>query len=86
MADNFINKDNFGLNVKLPTRTAQQIQESASGLVGGLWDPLFNFIDENQNVFKGNVADEIEKYNLMMINVGAALRERTVGTSLNLNG
>ena len=87
MSNEFLN-DKFGLNVKLPTRTMQQIEESANGLVGGLWAPLFDFISnsDNQNVFQGNVATEIEKYNLMMFNLGSALRERTNGVNLNLNG
>lgn len=88
MAEDFVNNNQFGLNVKLPTRTMQQIQESAGGLVGGLWDPLFDFIidSKNQNVFNGSVANEIEKYNLMMFNTGSLLREREKGLNLNLNG
>ena len=84
MADNFIKNNNW--DIKFPTKTIQKTQQVASGLASGLWEPLFNFIDENQNVFQGNVANEIEKYNLAMINVGAALRERTNGITLNLMG
>ncbi len=85
MADNFI-KQPFGLNIKVPTRTIHQTEKTAQGVVNSLWEPLFNFIDENQNVFTGNIANEIEKYNLMMFNVGAALRKESHGGSFDIKG
>ncbi len=85
MAENFF-KQPFGMNIKVPTRTIKQTKESAQGAVSGLWEPLFNFIDENQNVFTGNVAHEIEKYNLMMFNVGAALRKDKVNGAFDVKG
>ena len=85
MAENFI-KQPFGLNIKVPTRTIKQSQETAQGVVSSLWEPLFNFIDQNQNVFTGNVANEIEKYNLMMFNVGAALRQGNTNGSFDVKG
>ena len=51
MADNFI-KQPFGLNVKVPARTIKQIEKTAGGTVNGIWEPLFNFIDENLNKIK----------------------------------
>ena len=85
MSDNFI-KQPFGLNIKVPTRTINQGEKTAQGMVNSLWEPLFNFIDENQNVFTGNVANEIEKYNLMMFNVGSALRKESHGGSFDVKG
>ena len=85
MSDNFI-KQPFGLNIKVPTRTIHQGEKTAKGMVNSLWEPLFNFIDENQNVFTGNVANEIEKYNLMMFNVGSALRKESHGGSFDVKG
>ena len=85
MADGIINQP-FGLNVKVPTRTMQQIKQTAEGTVGGLWDPLFSFIDDNQNVFTGNVANQIEKYNLMMFNIGAELRKGSDHVTFNVKG
>lgn len=85
MSDNFI-KQPFGLNIKVPTRTIHQGEKTAQGMVNSLWEPLFNFIDENQNVFTGNVANEIEKYNLMMFNVGSALRKEGHGGSFDVKG
>lgn len=85
MADNFV-KQPFGMNIKVPTRTVKQTKETAQGVVNNLWEPLFNFIDENQNVFTGNVANEIEKYNLMMFNVGSALRKGNTNGGLDIKG
>lgn len=85
MADGILN-NSFGLNVHLPKRTLQQIQETAGNAAGGVFEPLFNFISENQNVFTGNVANEIEKYNLMMFNVGAALRKEGDISSFDVKG
>ena len=85
MADGILN-NSFGLNVHLPKRTIKQIQETAGNTAGGVLEPLFNFISENQNVFTGNVANEIEKYNLMMFNVGAALRKESGDISFDIKG
>lgn len=85
MADGILN-NTFGLNVHLPKKTLQQIQETAGNATGGVLEPLFNFISENQNVFTGNVANEIEKYNLMMFNVGAALRNESEPYSFDVKG
>ncbi len=87
MADgnNMLNKP-FGLNIKVPTRTIKQTQETAQNTVNGLWQPLFNFIDENQAVFKGDIAKEIEKYNLMSYNVGAALRKGNTNGGFDVKG
>ena len=42
MADNFVNQP-FGLNIKIPVKTMQQIEKSAQGSVAGVFEPLFNF-------------------------------------------
>ncbi len=85
MANDFLNKP-FGMNIKVPTRTIKQTQETAQGVVSGIWEPLFSFIDQNQNVFSGNVAGEIEKYNIMSYNVGAALRKGNTNGGFNVQG
>ena len=76
MADgnNILNQP-FGLNIKFPTRTVQQGQDTVNHAIGGVFEPLFNFISENQNVFTGEIAEQIEKYNLMSYNTGAILRK-----------
>lgn len=85
MTENFF-KQPFGLNIKVPTRTIKQSQETAQNAVNGIFEPIFGFIDDNQNVFTGNVANEIEKYNLMMFNVGAALRKGSTNGGFDVKG
>ena len=86
MTENFF-KQPFGMNIKVPVKTIKQVEKTAEGTVSGLWEPLFNFIDTNQQVFNGNVANEIEKYNLMQYNLGAALRrDKATGIDFDVKG
>lgn len=86
MTENFF-KQPFGMNIKVPLKTIKQVEKTAEGTVSGIFEPLFNFIDSNQQVFNGNVANEIEKYNLMQYNIGAALRRDKVnGIDFDVKG
>ena len=86
MSENF-SKQPFGMNIKVPVKTIKQVEKTAEGTVSGIWEPLFNFIDSNQQVFNGNVASEIEKYNLMQYNIGAALRrDKITGIDFDVKG
>ena len=51
----------FGLNVKVPERTIQQAGETLEELVKSPAAPLFEFLEENESVFNGDVAFEINK-------------------------
>ena len=64
----------FGLNITMPTRTIQQAKETMGKAISGLWDPVLNYLDENENVFSGNIADQMERANLFSYNLGAAMR------------
>lgn len=85
MADNFI-KQPFGLNIRVPEKTLKQFEKTAEGSVNGIWEPLFNFIDENQNVFTGDVSRQIAKYNAMQYNIGAVLREGNTNGGFDVKG
>lgn len=85
MAENFIKKP-FGMNIKVPTKTIKQIEKTAGGTVGGIFEPLFNFIDDNQSVFTGDVSKEIDKYNIMQYNISAALRADNVNGGFDIKG
>lgn len=86
MSQNEILKQPFGLNIKLPTRTIQQGQETFSGVVGGVLEPLFAYMEENKPVFNGKIAEEIERYNLMSYNTGAVLRNAQDQTTFDIKG
>ena len=65
----------FGMNVKVPERTLQQVGESLESIVKAPTAPLFEFLEENEGVFNGDVAFEIEKTNAMNFNIGSAMRQ-----------
>lgn len=77
MADNFtFNRPYkpFGLNVKVPERTIQQAAETLEGIVKAPTTPLFEFLEENEGVFNGDVAFEINKTVAQNFNIGSAMR------------
>ena len=65
----------FGMNVKVPERTLQQVGESLENIVKAPTAPLFEFLEENEGVFNGDVAFEIEKTNAQNFNIGSAMRQ-----------
>ena len=64
----------FGLNVKVPERTIQQASETLEGIVKSPAAPLFEFLEENESVFNGDVAFEINKVNAQNFTIGSAMR------------
>lgn len=78
----FNNSQGFGLNVKVPTRTLQEVGKTASNTAGGVLEPLFTYLEENENVFSGDIALEINKTNNMSFNIGMALQQ----SDLQVNG
>ena len=45
----------FGFNIQVPERTIQQAGQSLENLIKAPTEPLFNFLEENENVFPGEV-------------------------------
>lgn len=64
----------FGLNVKVPERTLQQAGETLEELVKAPAAPLFEFLEENEAVFNGDVAYEINKTVAQNFTIGSAMR------------
>ena len=67
----------FGMNVRVPERTIQQAAETLENLVKAPTTPLFEFLEENEGVFNGDVAYEINKtvaQNLICISKKRALK------------
>lgn len=79
-------KEQFGMNVKIPTKTLKQFERTAESRVNGILEPLFSFIDENQNVFTGDVTKQIDKYNALQYNIGAALRAQSTNGGFDIKG
>ena len=64
----------FGLNVKVPERTLQQAGETLSNLAKAPADPLFKFLEENEQVFNGDLNLQINKVNAQNFTIGSAMR------------
>lgn len=57
----FNNAQTFGLNIKVPEKTLRQIGQTVGNTAGGVFEPLFTYLEENENVFSGNVTHELNK-------------------------
>lgn len=64
----------FGFNVQVPERTLQQAGETLENIVKAPTDPLFNFLEENEGVFNGDVAFEINRTVAQNFTIGSAMR------------
>ncbi|MBO7672071.1 hypothetical protein J6S88_01550 [bacterium] len=64
----------FGMNIKVPERTIQQIGDTLTNLAKAPSDPLFKFLEENEQVFNGDLVYEINKITAESFTIGAAMR------------
>ena len=64
----------FGMNVRVPERTLQQAGETLEEFVKAPAAPLFEFLEENEGVFNGDVAFEINRTNAQNFTIGSAMR------------
>ena len=85
MAENFVNQP-FGLNIRIPVKTMEQIEKTVQGSAAGVFEPLFNYFSENENVFSGDVSRKIEKYNALQYNIGALLRAQSTNGGFDVQG
>ena len=74
MTDGLFNMP-FGLNVQVPTRTLQEAQKTLEKEISSLWTPLFDYLEQNEAVFNGDVVEQINQYNRQAYNLGAIMRE-----------
>ena len=63
------------MNVQVPTRTLKQAKDTAQKAVSSLWEPVVDYFDKADNVFSGNVQEEINKYNRMAYSLGETMRK-----------
>lgn len=70
----FNNSQTFGLNIKAPTRTLKEVGKTASNVAGGVLEPLFTFLEENENVFNGDINFQMNKIFAQSFTIGSAMR------------
>jgi len=73
----------FGMNIKVPERTMQQIGDTLTNLAKAPSDPLFKFLEENEQVFNGDIVYEINKITAESFTIGAAMRMQDEKTNGN---
>lgn len=64
----------FGLNVKVPERTLKQAGETLGNIAKSPADPLFKFLEENEQVFNGDLTYQINRLNAQGFTIGSAMR------------
>lgn len=67
----------FGMNVKVPDigeRTLKQASETLGSIVKSPAEPLFKFLEENEEVFSGDLTFKINKLFAESFTIGSAMR------------
>ena len=64
----------FGFNIQVPDRTIKQAGETLGSIIKAPTDPLFTFLEENEGVFNGDVAFEINKTIAQNFTIGSMMR------------
>ena len=64
----------FGMNVKVPERTLKLAGETLGNLAKSLADPLFKLLEENEQVFNGDINFQINKLFAESFTIGSAMR------------
>ena len=62
------------MNVKVPERTLKQAGETLGNLAKGPADPLFKFLEENEQVFNGDLNYQINRISAQSFTIGSAMR------------
>lgn len=71
----FNNTHTFGLNVKVPEKTLQQIGKTTANTAGGVIEPLLSYLEENENVFSGDITHELNRLRAASFNTTLILQE-----------
>jgi hypothetical protein len=59
----------FGLNVKGSGASLSQMGETLSKTAGGVFEPLFTYLEDNENVFSGDLTKELNKTRVANFNM-----------------
>jgi len=75
----FNSSQQFGLNI-VSTKTSsdgksalQQVGETATNVASGVLEPLFSYLEENENVFSGDISAELNKTRVANFNTNLIL-------------
>lgn len=71
----FNNSQTFGFNIKVPEKTIRQVGKTAGNVAGGVFEPLFTYLEEHDNVFSGDISQELNKRRAESFNMSIILNE-----------
>lgn len=77
----FNNSQTFGMNVRVPDKTINQMGKTATNIAGGALEPLFTYLEENENVFSGDVTHELNKTRSENFNITLNLEAADLATN-----
>ncbi len=84
MAEN-ITLRSFGLNI-IPQERKEYVGKKVGKAIEGLWQPVLEYLEKNDDVFSGDILKEIEKTNIQILNLGMEMRKGVEKHSLDTNG
>ena len=85
--ENSMIKNTFGLNIALPKRTIQEVKKVVKQEFENISaNPFLNYLDENNKVFSGEVAQQIRKYQAQIYSLGQVMREGQPVRTFRANG
>ncbi len=74
--NNFISNNPFEFNIQLPKKTLSEVQKVVQKEVGNISiNPIMDYLDKNNKVFSGEVAEEIRMYQAQIYSLGQFARE-----------
>lgn len=75
----------FGLNV-IPdkNRTLEQTGKTIENALGNLWEPVLDYLKQNENVFSGDIASQIQKLNMQTMQLGTIVNGAQERRNLNI--
>lgn len=81
------NIKSFGYNV-IPEQTGKTFEkagETVESAISGIWEPILDYLEKNDNVFSGEVATEIDKLNFQAMRLNMAINGNSEKRSLNIH-
>ena len=83
---NIISKNPFGLNIALPTKTIEEVKKVAKQEIENISaNPFVDYLEQNDRVFSGEVAQEIRKHQSQIYTLGQVMREGQPRTTFSVN-
>ncbi len=74
--NNIIKGNPFLQNILYPKKTLEEVTKVAKQELGNITvNPFIDYLDNNSEVFNGNVTKQIRQYQAMLYNMGQLFRE-----------